>query len=98
MSNEKEKEEVEETSEEDTEEKVSKKKAKKYEARIEELEQKLLETESSLNKELINAKAESTAWKNKYYEAYADLDNTRKVLEKDHADMIKYRALEAFFL
>ena len=53
MSNEKEKEEVEETSEEDTEEKVSKKKAKKYEARIEELEQKLLETESSLNKELI---------------------------------------------
>ena len=48
MSNEKEKEEVEETSEEDTEEKVSKKKAKKYEARIEELEQKLLETESSL--------------------------------------------------
>lgn len=63
MSNEKEKEEVEETSEEDTEEKVSKKKAKKYEARIEELEQKLLETESSLNKELINAKAESTAWK-----------------------------------
>ena len=93
MSNEKEKEEVEETSEEDTEEKVSKKKAKKYEARIEELEQKLLETESSLNKELINAKAESTAWKNKYYEAYADLDNTRKVLEKDHADMIKYRAM-----
>lgn len=93
MSNEKEKEEVEETSEEDTEEKVSKKEAKKYEARIEELEQKLLETESSLNKELINAKAESTAWKNKYYEAYADLDNTRKVLEKDHADMIKYRAM-----
>lgn len=32
------------------------------------------------------------AWKNKYYQAYADCDNLRKSYEKDHQQAIKYRA------
>jgi molecular chaperone GrpE (heat shock protein) len=31
-------------------------------------------------------------WKNKYYLAYADTQNLRKDLEKDHQTAIKYRA------
>lgn len=31
-------------------------------------------------------------WKNKYYEAYADMDNLRKQIEKDHLNMMKYRS------
>ena len=31
-------------------------------------------------------------WKNKYYEAYADVDNLRKHIEKDHAQVMKYRS------
>ena len=30
-------------------------------------------------------------WKNKYYQAYADMDNLRKLMEKDHQQMVKYR-------
>ena len=30
--------------------------------------------------------------KNKYYEAYADMDNLRKHIEKDHAQVMKYRS------
>ena len=31
-------------------------------------------------------------WKNKYYEAYADMDNLRKHIEKDNAQVMKYRS------
>lgn len=31
-------------------------------------------------------------WKNKYYLAYADIDNLRKSIEKDHREALKYRA------
>ena len=31
-------------------------------------------------------------WKNKYYEAYADMDNLRKQIEKDHSQVMKYRS------
>lgn len=34
---------------------------------------------------------EMNAWKNRYYEAYADMDNLRKKMEKDHQQMFKYR-------
>ncbi len=64
------------------EEKGSKHKCKKYEEEI-----------ASLKEAIEKLEAESNMWKNKYYEAYADLDNTRKVLKKDHEDMIKYRAM-----
>jgi molecular chaperone GrpE len=38
------------------------------------------------------ANAEMGEWKNKYYLAYADTQNLRKDLEKDHDNAIKYRA------
>ena len=31
-------------------------------------------------------------WKNKYYLSYADMDNLRKSIEKDHREALKYRA------
>lgn len=31
-------------------------------------------------------------WKNEYYRAYADMQNLRKQVEKDHREAIKYRA------
>lgn len=64
------------------EEKISKHKSKKYEEKIAELDEKVLSLEEEVAK-----------WKNKYYEAYADLDNTRKMLNKDREEMIKYRAM-----
>jgi molecular chaperone GrpE len=44
--------------------------------------------ESSLKQAL----EEAAKWKNEYYKAYADLDNLRKSLEKDHSEALKYRA------
>lgn len=41
-------------------------------------------------KEEINLEAEK--WKNEYYRVYADMENLRKQLEKDHSEAIKYRA------
>lgn len=34
---------------------------------------------------------EVNTWKNKYYQAYADMDNLRKLMEKDHQQVLKYR-------
>lgn len=48
--------------------------------------------EELLLAELAKEKEESAKWKNSYYTAYADLDNLRKELEKDHRDALKYRA------
>ena len=43
-------------------------------------------------KEKINELEEQVnTWKNKYYQAYADMDNLRKLMEKDHQQMVKYR-------
>lgn len=51
--------------------------------------------ENSLVKELEEQVSklteEASSWKNKYYEAYADMDNLRKKMEKDHQVMFKYR-------
>lgn len=47
---------------------------------------------SFLKAELAKSKEESESWKNKFYQAYADLANTRKSLEKDHESMIRYRS------
>ena len=60
----------------DAEEKVSKKEKKAIDKIKEELE---------------ISKQEATKWKNKYYEAYADMDNLRKKMDKDHEMMVKYR-------
>src|SRR5574344_1468891 len=45
-------------------------------------------TESSLKQAL----EEAAKWKNEYYKAYADLDNLRKSLEKDHQEALRYRS------
>ena len=50
---------------------------------------KLKELEEQLEK----AKADSEHWKNEYYRAYADTKNLRSNLEKEHSDIIKYRAM-----
>ena len=59
-----------------------KEKKSKEEKKIKELEEKL---------EKANADLEH--WKNEYYRAYADTQNLRKSLEKEHSDIIKYRAM-----
>ena len=59
-----------------------KEKKSKEEKKIKELEEKL---------EKANADLEH--WKNEYYRAYADTQNLRKSLEKEHSDVIKYRAM-----
>ena len=58
-----------------------KEKKSKEEKKIKELEEKL---------EKANADLEH--WKNEYYRAYADTQNLRKSLEKDHKEAMKYRA------
>ena len=68
----------------------------------EELEQEVLEKENprksfqkklhKLEEEKEKAKADAEHWKNEYYRAYADTQNLRKQLEKDHMSAMKYRA------
>lgn len=63
---------------------------------------------TKLKAELADANVNVEKWKNEYYRAYADLDNLRKSLEKDHAEAMKYRsegfleellpALDGFYL
>ncbi len=52
-------------------------------------EKKIKELEEQLEK----AKADADHWKNEYYRAYADTKNLRNNLEKEHSDIIKYRAM-----
>lgn len=58
----------------------------------EKIEDKLNQQISFLQAENEKLKKEEESWKNKYYEAFADLANTRKSLEKDHQQLVKYRA------
>ena len=68
----------------------------------EELEQETLEKENprksfqkklhKLEEEKEKAKADAEHWKNEYFRAYADTQNLRKQLEKDHMSAMKYRA------
>ena len=44
------------------------------------------------DEEIESLKAEVNHWKNEYYRAYADTQNLRKSLEKDHHEAIRYRA------
>ena len=45
-----------------------------------------------LNAEITRLKLEVENWKNEYYRVYADMQNLRKSLEKDHQAAVKYRA------
>ncbi len=48
--------------------------------------------EKKLEEEIATLKLERDHWKNEYYRAYADTQNLRKTLQKDHEEAIKYRA------
>lgn len=60
------------------------------------------------DEEIEALKAEKEHWKNEYFRAYADTQNLRKTLQKDHQEALKYRAegfidsllpvLDSFFL
>ena len=50
------------------------------------------EKEEEKKEESIDLNSELEAWKNKYYTVYADMENLRKNLERDHLEAIKYRA------
>ena len=60
------------------------------EEKIKEKDKKKLK---ELEEQLEKAKADSEHWKNEYYRAYADTKNLRSNLEKEHSDIIKYRAM-----
>lgn len=68
--------------------KQEKKEAKK-EAKLSESLTKEL---NKLKEELEKVTADSNHWKNEYYKAYADTENLRKSIEKDHREALKYRA------
>ena len=61
----------------------------KEEKKVAKEEKKVAELEEQLAK----LKADVEHWKNEYYRAYADTQNLRKSLEKEHSDIIKYRAM-----
>lgn len=65
----------------------------KEDVKEEKEENKALKEIVRLSKKLEESKTKEADWKNKYYQAYADLDNTRKNLAKDHEVALKYRAM-----
>jgi molecular chaperone GrpE len=46
---------------------------------------------TELEEQIAKLTEEAAQWKNRYYEAYADMDNLRKKMDKDHQVMFKYR-------
>ena len=62
----------------------------------EELKEKKSKEEKKIKEledELAKLKVDVDHWKNEYYRAYADTKNLRNNLEKEHSDIIKYRAM-----
>ena len=73
--------------------KAEKKEEKKALKQVEELEEKnreLLDKITELNKKYEETDKEKDLWKNKYYQAYADLSNTRKQIEKEGQEFKDY--------
>ena len=48
--------------------------------------------ETKLKERIEKLNADCEHWKNEYYRAYADMKNLRDAIEKDHREMVKYRA------
>lgn len=61
----------------------------KKEAKLSESLQKEV---NKLKEDIEKLTADNNQWKNAYYKAYADTENLRKSIEKDHQEAIKYRA------
>ena len=54
-------------------------------------DEKMSRKDKKLKDKVHQLEEEVNLWKNKYYQAYADMDNLRKLMEKDHQQMVKYR-------
>lgn len=50
------------------------------------------EKKTNENEKIAKLNADLEHWKNEYYRAYADMQNLRKQVEKDHREAIRYRA------
>jgi molecular chaperone GrpE len=48
--------------------------------------------EIKLKERIAKLEADCNQWKNEYYRAYADMKNLRDSIEKDHREVLKYRA------
>ena len=48
--------------------------------------------EAKLKERIAKLEADCNQWKNEYYRAYADMKNLRDSIEKDHREVLKYRA------
>ena len=53
-------------------------------------EEKVSRKDKKLKEKISELENEVSSWKNKYYQAYADMDNLRKIMQKDHQQMVKY--------
>ena len=62
------------------------------EIKVEEAKDKKNHKVEKLKAEIEKLEADVNHWKNEYYRAYADTQNLRKSLEKDHQSAMKYRA------
>lgn len=58
---------------------------------VPESEEKESRKSKKLKEKIKQLEEEVNTWKNKYYQAYADMDNLRKLMEKDHQQVLKYR-------
>lgn len=54
--------------------------------------QQVKEKKQNENEKIAKLNADLEHWKNEYYRAYADMQNLRKQVEKDHREAIRYRA------
>ena len=57
---------------------------------IKEESEKVSRKDKKLKEKITELESEVSTWKNKYYQAYADMDNLRKIMQKDHQQMVKY--------
>lgn len=65
---------------------------KKTDIPVEDPKEKKNKKIEKLKGEISKLEKEVEYWKNEYYRAYADTQNLRKSLEKDHQTAVKYRA------
>lgn len=65
---------------------------KKTDIPEEDPKEKKIKKIEKLKEEVSRLEKEVEYWKNEYYRAYADTQNLRKSLEKDHQNAMKYRA------
>ena len=66
--------------------------AEEKEIKVEDAKEKKDRKADKYKAELEKLQAEVNQWKNAYYMAYADTQNLRKSLAKDHQEAMKYRA------